>query len=188
MKVKVNDIIVHGKMKKLKEIGIRKTVNFYGNNLRIHGAKFSIHISKNISYIFVLNKVLLLLKKTIKKEYKHSKIQLSAYITNIQHSTRFRSKNSDIIEQLIPKINEQFHIDSIEATEEANISMNITLNQLTEGGNNFICFSIKSKETSSHIKFQQSKERSSSHCTLILGNFNQKTQDLIHLIESWCKK
>lgn len=179
----LNNIIVHGHFSNQKSLTEKQELNFFQNNLVIVKKKFTINITKHINFIFYENKLESLLEKVL-SEGLQSKVRIvSLKISNIHQSVTLQLNLNQIRNSIIPNLHNDFGIIQVEVSEESNVFTPVSLETLQNNIKNFICFSLKLHRTEANLKFQSSKTKKETHCTLILNNFRTESVKLCKYID-----
>lgn len=184
----INNVIIHGEFNthKLRENSKTEIVNFFGNNLKIISdkKKFTANIRKNINFIFHENSLHQLLSNVISCALDFSSEITHLQISNIHQSTTFPFNTETVKNEIFPTLLLLHGISQIEASEESNVSTPIPLETLENNIKNFICFSIKLTNPPATVKFQASRCRKFTHCTLILNNFSTPSRTLCEYFDN----
>lgn len=194
--MKINQIIVRGKLQLLQplESGVNDRLSFklYANRIVLIRAKenlnrtewnYVFHISKNLTTLFIKNRLKSILKNALTLKTEIEVLKISCVIKNIQLSKTIVSDFKESIRSLDKKINSKHKFDSIEVAQEGGFASPVSgevlkdpqssWNALKVGYNNGIA-----------IKIQPSKNRNHSHITAVLANFSTSAS----LIFQWMRE
>lgn len=158
-------------------------------NICRKGRKFYCSFSKKLYYLFCSYRggiARAIRKELQKKQLRKSPIEVSFRPTNVHLSLTTLLPFRECLTTLIPFLEKKFGIENSQAEEETNINTPLSWKTILENVNLFRTVSIRLKNPSVHIKFQPSKKKDSTHCSLILPGFSLAGTRLVEQIEQLC--
>lgn len=190
----VNNVIVHGEIldQTINLLGGDRTIPIFGNTLSIGGGgrKFSGSLTEHLHVIFCsafTDGLSGALKASLRRGFNlNTDLPISFRITNIHLSTAIPAKIETLVPEILPQISQEFGIKNSEAEELANVNTPLPWHKIVPNVRRFRSLKVELINPPAHLKFQPSKNRNHTHCSLILPGFSRETNNFVNSLESIC--
>lgn len=192
MPIKLNNVIIHGKIehKRAPQIWKSRKLNFYNNHLVLNQKSLNISLCRHIRYLLCEKDITQLVRKLVKKEFKGKINQLNLEITNVHHSITLGYSN-ETITPLLQKLHERFFIESAEVTQELNVPGPVSIRQLLSPGEKTGYLSVRlsffkdttTKKPRASVKIQLTKKKTAC-ATIIVSSWTKQCKDLVNFFEN----
>ena len=116
-----------------------------------------------------------------KKKYE---LKLKARVTNIHRSFTLPIKCQNLLQKIIPQLEKENKILSLEIGQEDNIPCPISSDKLLHDSVQFIVVTIRLKNPKASLRLQLSKNKEKTHLTLILSTHCEESEKLISILEN----